>query len=305
MVGTRLRTVIVGALLLTGPATPAGGGGMVALSDGSLVMAFGDMGDAFEDGRSYAQAPVSHVSKLMRLDPVTGTTTMLGTGIRNVQRMELANHNGLDYLDFVDIGGNIVEELNRVLLGDLLDTNAVENFGWGRNSLDNLAREGTYYISTNGTATGDAPIAEPGFIQPQAQWARETSGFFAGTGPISCSGSFGGIQTLMGDLPTGNVYATQNETTAGPQNVYRVGIVDEFYQSATLADLAGGRPDPRFFCFSDGSAGVLLERTGDIYSLSELTAEVPEPSVILLVSAGMVGIIAKRRGRRHSPNLRS
>jgi hypothetical protein len=38
----------------------------------------------------------------------------------------------------------------------------------------------------------------------------------------------------------------------------------------TLKELAGGeRPDPRFFNFPDGTAGVLLERTGAFYKLTE------------------------------------
>lgn len=270
------------------------GGGMVVLSDGSLVLAFGDNGDAFEDGRAFAQDGVSHLSKLVKLNATTGDATVLAQGIRNVQRLDLATHGGLDYLDFVDIGGNIVEELNRVLLGDLLDLGSIENFGWGRNGFDNLAREGTYYIDPSGTATGAAPLGESGFLQPAAQWSREAPGFFAGSGPISCG--LGGIQTLMGDLPTGNVYATLDEASVGPQDVYRVSLFDALLEETTLASLAGGRPDPRFFCFSDGSAGVLLERTGDLYRIDELTAEVPEPSSFLLVAAGLA-LVRCRRGQ--------
>jgi hypothetical protein len=268
------------------------GGGMLALGDGPLLLAFGDNGDAFEDGRSFAQDGSSHLSKIVSLDPDTGATTVLAQGVRNVQRFELATHGGLDYLDFVDIGGNIVEELNRVLLSDLLDPGAVENFGWGRNAGDNLAREGTYYIAPDGSAAGDAPIGEPGFYQPAAQWGRETPGFFAGSGPASCS-SFSGIQTLLGDLPTGNVYATIDESSTGPQNVYRVAVLDEFLQTTTLFDLAGGRPDPRFFCFDDGSAGVLLERTGAIYQIDEVSS-VPEPGSLALLATGLVCAACRR-----------
>jgi hypothetical protein len=39
--------------------------------------------------------------------------------------------------------------------------------------------------------------------------------------------------------------------------------------TVTLAGLAGGRPDPRLFHFPDGSAGILLERTGQFYRLTE------------------------------------
>jgi len=39
----------------------------------------------------------------------------------------------------------------------------------------------------------------------------------------------------------------------------------------TLSGLAGGRPDPRFFLFPDGSAGVLIERTGAFYRLTQIS----------------------------------
>ena len=54
------------------------------------------------------------------------------------------------------------------------------------------------------------------------------------------------------------------------QPVYAVNLVDSSLQSVTLTGLAGGRPDPRFFMFPDGTAGVLLERTGAFYRLTEV-----------------------------------
>jgi hypothetical protein len=54
------------------------------------------------------------------------------------------------------------------------------------------------------------------------------------------------------------------------QPVYRVGLVTADGKPVTLKELAGGeRPDPRFFNFPDGTAGMLLERTGAFYKLTE------------------------------------
>src|SRR5205823_2528492 len=79
--------------------------------------------------------------------------------------------------------------LDTVLVSDLLDTASAENFGWGRSAVDGLARAGKFYIDANGNYGGDAPIAEAGFIQPRAERGR-TTGFFAGSGPISCPAAF-------------------------------------------------------------------------------------------------------------------
>jgi pimeloyl-ACP methyl ester carboxylesterase len=49
-----------------------------------------------------------------------------------------------------------------------------------------------------------------------------------------------------------------------------VKLVDRDQKPVTLMALAGGkRSDPRFFTFPDGSAGVLLEQTGEFFKLSE------------------------------------
>jgi hypothetical protein len=62
--------------------------------------------------------------------------------------------------------------------------------------------------------------------------------------------------------------------TAAPtasQSVYRVALVDNAGRAVTLKALADGtRPDPRFFNFPDGRAGVLLETTGEFYRLTEV-----------------------------------
>ena len=249
------------------------GGGLVALDDGSILLAVGDSGAPSEDGRTFAQDNVSHLSKIVRIDPQTGDWTILAKGIRNVQRLEISQRDENSYLDFVDIGRDIAEELNRVLLSDLLDSATIENFGWGRNAADGRAREGTFYIDPSGNAVDEAPVGEAGFSQPLAQWGRETQTLVAATGPVGSSMFFSNIDILFGDLVSGTVYAIRDTTAGIAPEVLRVNLLDDGLQATSLTELAGGRPDPRFFKFPDGSAGVLLERSGDFYGMAEITAE--------------------------------
>ena len=249
------------------------GGGLIALDDGSILLAVGDNGDSSEDGRTFAQDNVSHLSKIVRIAPQTGDWTILAKGIRNAQRLEVYQRGENSYLSFVDIGRDVAEELNRVLLSDLLDSSTIENFGWGRNAADGRAREGTFYIDPSGNAVDEAPVGEAGFSQPLAQWGRETQSHVAATGPVSNSMSFRTIDVLFGDLPSGTVYAIRDTTAGIAPEVLRVNLLDDGLQATSLKELAGGRPDPRFFKFPDGAAGVLLERSGDLYGMAEITAE--------------------------------
>jgi hypothetical protein len=186
-----------------------------------------------------------------------------------VQRLFLNTNGGDPRLEFVDLGGSIAEEFNSVRLVDLL-ASPMENFGWGRNASDTLAREGTFYIDPAGALTGAAPTPEPGFTQPVAQFGREGAPLVGVTGTVSSAVSFTTITALFGDLPTGNVFAVKDAPGTSNQVVYKVNLVDAAMAPVTLAGLAGGRPDPRFFLFPDGSAGVLLERTGSFYRLTQV-----------------------------------
>jgi hypothetical protein len=170
---------------------------------------------------------------------------------------------------FADIGGLVAEEIDSVRLVDLLDPSAVENFGWGRNA-DGFAREGTFYIDPAGNPVGAAPPGEPGFVQPIAQWGRESNIWVAATGPVSLASGFATVTCLFGDLVSGAVLAVQGDLGRVGQDVLRVQLVDGNLRPTTLSALAGGRPDPRFFVFPDGTPGVLLERTGDLFRLDEL-----------------------------------
>ena len=257
------------------------GGGLLVLDDGTLLATTGDNGDAFEDGRQYPQDPLNHLGKILRIDPFNQTATVVALGVRNVQRLFLDPNNGDPRLEFIDIGGSIAEELNTISLFDLLAPATLPNFGWGRNAADQRAREGTFYIDQGGATVGTAPQPEPGFLQPVAQFGREGATLVGASGPIGGSiPSFSQLTSLFSDLVSGRLYGTTAGGSTSQQTVYEVSIADASGQQITLAGLAGGRPDPRMFLFPDGTAGVLLEKTGDFFRVTELTTDTP-PTVAI------------------------
>ncbi len=69
------------------------------------------------------------------------------------------------------------------------------------------------------------------------------------------------------------MYATTDTITGTDVPLARVNLVDASGDpvgpSNSLNDLAGGRSDPRFFPLRNGRAGVLLEATGKLYTLTE------------------------------------
>ena len=78
---------------------------------------------------------------------------------------------------------------------------------------------------------------------------------------------------LFGDLVRGKLFATLDSASGTFNDVYNVGLVDTAGQPTDLQSLLGiSRIDPRFFNFADGSAGVLSERTGDVFRLTEIAA---------------------------------
>ena len=99
--------------------------------------------------------------------------------------------------------------------------------------------------------------------------------------------SFDTITMLFGDLASGLLYATTDLFGTVAADVFAVRTLDEFGLETSLAALAGGRPDPRFFNFADGSAGVLLEATGEYYRITQISdpAEVPLPLPFLSLAS--------------------
>jgi len=256
------------------------GGGIVTLPDGRVLFAAGDALPFGADGRAAPQDPNEHVSKILIIDPDDGSIEVAAQGIRNVQHLEFVEGAGISEptLSFADIGGVTAEEINYVSVAELVDTSVIENFGWGRNA-DGFAREGTFYIQPGlPVALGEPPVdalapsPEPGFIQPQSQYGRnDPNGGVAVSGPVTSDVSLDEITALFSDLSSGIIYASTASTTATNAPVFKVNLIAEDGTPLdSLQDLAGGRADPRFFRYPDGSAGVLLEATGTFYRLAEL-----------------------------------
>ena len=118
------------------------GGGLVVLEDGTLLYGIGDTGYSYEYGGVYPQDGTHHLGKILHINPTDGTWVVAAMGVRNPQRFAVYREGGQAYLNFVDIGGKIAEELNVIAVSSLVDATTVENFGWG---------VGT---PTAGTATG-------------------------------------------------------------------------------------------------------------------------------------------------------
>ena len=244
------------------------GGGLVVLPDGSVLMAIGDNGDSYEDGRLLAQDPSLHLAKLVRIDPANGATTIVGLGVRCVQRLVVTGSGAEARLSFTDPGGWISEELNSVAVAELAGAQPL-NFGWGRGA-NGKSREGTFYIDPVGNSLERISAPEAGFAEPVAEFGREGAKAVAVSGPVISTVSFGRTTALFGDLVSGSIYAVTSPLTVKRQPVYRVALADREGRTVTLSGLAGSaRPDPRFFNFPDGTACVLLERTGMFYKLTE------------------------------------
>jgi len=245
------------------------GGGLAVLADDTVLFATGDNGDSGEDGRAWAQDPASHIGKILRIDPKDGQVTVVAAGVRNPQRLSVGAREGETYLDFAEMGGSVAEELNSISITDLLREGAAINFGWGR-ARDGRAREGTIYISAAGAADGAIAGVEPAFRSPVATLGRESRQQFGISGPVSSDVSFRRISVLFGDLPGGDVFALTGSRRELAQPVFGVELVDRDGKPVSLKQIGGGqRADPRFFNFPDGSAGVLIEKTGEFFRLTE------------------------------------
>ncbi|GEM_PF-2688442 len=258
------------------------GGAMELAPNGKIVYVTGDNIPFGMEGRKAPQLDDNHVGKILIIDPDNGDVVVAAKGVRNVQHLETSS--SPSGLAFGDIGGVTAEELNFISWFDLQKTDEVENFGWGRNP-DGNAREGTFYVSpgqafilgTEPAPVSVAPVPEPGFEQPVAQYGRPEFSLFsfvAVTGPVISKKSFNTLTAIIGDLPSGQLFGTSGKLDEKGLELFSLQLVDENLDplgpNNSLNDLFGDRVDPRFFKFPDGTAGVLLEATGDMYRLTEV-----------------------------------
>ena len=245
------------------------GGGLVMVDDRTLLFSPGDNGDSYEDGGIEAQRLPNHVSKILRIDVVTSDVAPVAVGVRNCQRLVIHGLGAEARLVFVDPGGWVADELNSVLVRELVGAATPLNFGWGRAAVDGRSREGSFFIDQVGNSVARIPPDDTGFVRPVAEVGREGAPFLGLAGPVS-SPSFQSITALVADLVSGDVFATARPLGERNQPVYRVGVKDAKGPATTFRELSGDkRGDARFFNFPDGSAGVLIERSGRFYRVSE------------------------------------
>ena len=200
------------------------------------------------------------------------------------------NSKNADYISFMDIGGVTAEEVNAFPL-EKLDSGEILNFGWGRSLLDGKAREGTFYVN-NGRAwvlrgepscNADQPAnGEEGFIQPWVQFGRTPDDFFFGISSMAIPPESSDMPLIWSEFNTGTLFGTLSEYEEGaePAQVFKIKLVDDEgpldYQMNSLVKMElnlgendSYRGDPRLFHFPDGEIGVLMERTGVFYKLTQ------------------------------------
>ncbi|MEI4473725.1 hypothetical protein [Frigidibacter sp. MR17.24] len=275
------------------------GEGMLVLPDGRLLYARGDNVPASLNGLAAPQDPGSTLSKLLVIDPVSGAVTVAASGLRNVQHLTYTSPERTE-IAFGDIGWVAVEEVNRISVADLADTAVIENFGWGADAND-LTREGSLVVNALGQVVGRTSPDDTAWRLPFAEFGRTaTDGTaLAVSGPAISAVSFSRIGMLFGDLVTGALFATLATAGEGvPADVHRVLVAGPDGTALPLREALGlgrSRADLRFFTFGDGGAGLLLERSQQIYRITEVMAPVPLPAGGALMLAGGPALWLLRR----------
>jgi len=275
------------------------GGGMATLDDGRLLYATGDCLPFGLNGLAPAQAEDNLCAKIILLDPSDpGKSTIVAKGVRNSQQINIEGANVV----FMDIGGVTAEEVNVVPLAELLDTNTVENFGWGMDGQsrgEEFGREGTFAVGRgamleyrNPPCLGDLTAAEmTGMIKPYVQFGRgDDIPLFGISSSVMSDSSFPTIKLATTEFNTGKLivtldaYDSSNPSSTQFVNLYKedssgkIVLLEHDFNEIVIEDLnrdmtdlsEGARGDARLFKYPDGSAGVFIERTGQFLKLSEI-----------------------------------
>jgi glucose/arabinose dehydrogenase len=302
-------------------------GGTIAFGpDGYLYLGLGDGGNANDVGASHiepggnAQNLSTPLGKMLRLDPLSPALTsgspnpisgngqyripttnpfqgvgqvpeIYAYGFRNPYRFSFDRLNG--QLIAADVGQNVVEEIDRVILGG--------NYGWGIKEGDFLFNRVTGPGGNAGTVGARSPGNPGGLIDP-ITGTLGTLEYDHGDG-ISITGGF----------------------------VYRGSAVPQLYGKYVFGDLAlrnaPPRVDGRLF-YADLDTGIINEfllpqfnttflpnsltvhgfgedASGELYALATNTNAngtggiiyqiVPEPTTAVLLLAGSVALAARRR----------
>mmetsp|Transcript_37209 Transcript_37209/g.86801 ORF Transcript_37209/g.86801 Transcript_37209/m.86801 type:complete len:503 (-) Transcript_37209:270-1778(-) len=275
-------------------------GGGIATYRGKILWSTGDCLPYGLDGHYAPQLDHEACGKILLIDPVKRSYKVAAKGVRNSQQFRIISKgkkiNKKSQLVFMDIGGVTAEEVNSEMLGNILNTKDIENFGWGRNIYDGKAREGTFYVApgkmgilgTEPPCASNAVVGEDGYKQPWIQFGRSTTDLYYAISSFAISKKFKNIKLLWTEFNTGailgtmsNFYQVKDEEYMGPSKAYKIKLFDEngsFLEDGLnglvkeeLGEVGFYRGDPRMFHFQDGNAGVFIERTGMFYQLNEIT----------------------------------
>ena len=290
------------------------GSGIVTV-DSKVLWSPGDCTSFGVDGAYAPQLDHEHCGKILSIDPnCIGVYDIVIKGVRNPQQMRVFasksakfpkspkvrkalksdkasnSWKSRKYVAFMDIGGVTAEEVNAFPL-DSIGGPHMPNFGWGRNMNDGKAREGTFYVNmgiggvlgTQPTCAENAPIGEPGYVQPWIQFGRTSSDIFYGICSIAVPTSgTDKLELLWTEFNTGKIFGTEAMFVEGapPAKSCKLKIYDAngTYLENGLNDLVKEelgeaffyRGDPRLFHFPGGQAGVFIERTGVFYKITEV-----------------------------------
>lgn len=126
------------------PFTNHNGGHIVMGPDGALWLGLGDGGSA-NDPENNAQDPSTPLGKMVRIDPETGTSEIVASGLRNPWRFSFDTD---DSLWIADVGQGAWEEIDRLPAGEIEGA----NLGWS-------GKEGSSIFAGGGAdRTGQDPI---------------------------------------------------------------------------------------------------------------------------------------------------
>jgi len=266
------------------------GGGMVTTPlTGKILYGVGDCLPPGTNGLSPSQDINSHCGKILLIDPDQGTATVALKGIRNPQVMMI--HRGK--LMWADIGGVSAEEVNSICLNKVIDTSIIENFGWGMRDNEDFAREGTFKVNSGIPFGSGQPeclgylteAERKGFYDPVVQFSRRGPNipFYGVASMVVSRKSFQNFEILATDFYSGEAIVAKSNHCVTSQRGYNVTVVNEHNEAMfdgfnglnrdflNISSAVHARGDSRFFLFSDRTAGVFIERTGQIYSLEEVT----------------------------------
>ncbi len=295
-------------------------GGTIAFGqDGYLYLGTGDGGNANDVGASHIVATggngqnlTTPLGKMLRIDPLNPALTSSSTnslsgngqyripgdnpfqgagqvkeiyayGLRNPYRFSFDTANG--QLIAADVGQNTIEEIDRITLG--------ANYGWA-------VKEGDFLFNQSSGSVTVRSSGSPAGLTDPISGTSGTLEYDHGDG-ISITGGFvyrgSGIPELSGKYVFGDLALRASPTRADGRLFYadlNTGAIDEFLLPQFGAGvLPNGLTVHGFGQDANGELYALVTNTssggtgGIVYAITA----VPEPSTLVLLAAGAIGLI--------------